>query len=290
MVATMPAFVRAASPGELEELGLVLAIEGGAVIVAEIEPDGAAHQAGMRKGDRILRIDGVEIGEPTLEQVSARFQAERRDALNLVVRRRSGGQQELWVRRPRSRGRARDNLGAPPAPTLDDDFPSTTRSGRKGIPGPQSQGRTEVIRMAAVAVGDTAVDFTLPRLGGGEVNLSDFKGKPVFLDFWATWCGPCVEEAPALGELYKQYGEDVQMLGISLDYRPAAPTEFISRFGLVYPHLITQGWEDPVVQSYGVHRTGIPFNVLIDQDGRVAALDLHGEPLARAMEILVRRD
>ncbi|MFQ5768411.1 MAG: TlpA family protein disulfide reductase, partial [Acidobacteriota bacterium] len=153
--------------------------------------------------------------------------------------------------------------------------------------GPQSAGRDSVVSQAAVAVGDKFIDFTLPRIGGGEVTLHDLVGKPIFLDFWATWCAPCRAEAPGLAEIYKRYGEKIQMLGISLDFNATQPLDYAVSFGLGYPHLMTRGsWKDPVVQAYGIHRTGIPFNILMDASGRIVAMDLHGLPLARAMERL----
>jgi hypothetical protein len=81
------------------------------------------------------------------------------------------------------------------------------------------------------------------------------------------------------------------MLGISLDYAPAAPLQYAIKHGLDYPQLMADGGpRDPVVKAYGVDETGIPFNFLIDAGGTVVALDLHGEPLVRAIEALLAAD
>ena len=141
-----------------------------------------------------------------------------------------------------------------------------------------------------MAVGDELIDFTLPRLGGGEVKLSEYKGKPILLDFWATWCAPCRAEAPALAAIYQRFGDTIQIIGVSLDYAPGLALQYVLQEGLTYPQAISEGWEDPVIQDFGIHRTGIPFNILYDGKGRVAAMDLHGEPLAEALELLLNEE
>jgi thiol-disulfide isomerase/thioredoxin len=123
------------------------------------------------------------------------------------------------------------------------------------------------------------------------VRLKDLLGKPVFIDFWATWCAPCRSETPALAALNERYAGRIHMLGISLDYAPAAPLQYSIKHGLDYPQLMADGGpNDPVVKAYGVDQTGIPFNILIDARGTIAALDLHGEPLVRAIEALLAAD
>ncbi len=268
----------AATDGAISELGLTLDRQEGNVVVREAATEGPAFRAGVRPGDSILAVDGVPVTGATLEQVRARLLATRMDAISLQVRRASGGQQELRIRRPGPEPSRPSSLAAP------------RLEGPEPLPGPQSPGRPSVIDMASVRVGDPFIDFTLPRLGGGEVTLSKLAGKPIFMDFWATWCAPCRAEAPALAELARRYGDRVHLLGINMDTSPGVALGFIQSAGLDYPHLATGGWLNPVVQSYGIHRTGIPFNVLIDKHGRIAAMDLHGEPLARALETLLARD
>ena len=91
--------------------------------------------------------------------------------------------------------------------------PSLSSNARRPvIPGPHSTGRPEVIEGSGVALGQPFIDFTLPRVEGGELTLSDYAGKPIFLEFWATWCSPCRVEAPALALIYEIFGEHVQIL------------------------------------------------------------------------------
>ncbi|HXP17557.1 MAG TPA: TlpA disulfide reductase family protein [Terriglobales bacterium] len=115
--------------------------------------------------------------------------------------------------------------------------------------------------------GKAAPDFTLHSLEGQTVHLSDFRGKGVLLNFWATWCQPCKIEMPWFAELQKQYGpQGLQIVGVAMD--DAGPKE-ISKFahdlGVNYPILVG---EESVGDAYG----GLPFlpaTFYIGRDGKV---------------------
>jgi len=112
-----------------------------------------------------------------------------------------------------------------------------------------------------------APDFTLQDINGNEVTLSDFKGKVVILNFWATWCPPCRKEIPVFIELYKKYkDEGLVIIGISLDREgKKVLIPFVKKFGINYPVLIgTQ----KVVDAYGGIR-GIPTTFIIDKKGKI---------------------
>jgi peroxiredoxin len=116
-------------------------------------------------------------------------------------------------------------------------------------------------------LGEQAFDFTLKNLEGKDVRLSDFKGKIVILDFWATWCGPCKMELPHFRELYKQYKDKgVAIVGVALDQQGlkiVAP--FVQKNQIEYVTLI--GTPD-VVGRYGDIR-GIPTTFIINQKGKI---------------------
>jgi peroxiredoxin len=116
-------------------------------------------------------------------------------------------------------------------------------------------------------VGKRAPDFTLADLQGNTVSLSEFKGKVVMLDFWATWCPPCVQEIPHFIELYEEYREQgLAMIGISLDRQGVGVVKaFSQRYGINYPILMADG---SISAKYGGIR-GIPTTFVIDREGTI---------------------
>jgi cytochrome c biogenesis protein CcmG/thiol:disulfide interchange protein DsbE len=110
-----------------------------------------------------------------------------------------------------------------------------------------------------------APPFTLADLNGKPVSLSDFRGKVVVLDFWATWCPPCRAEIPDFIDLQKEYGsQGVQIVGIALD-EPEKVLAFARQNGMNYPVLLGS---DEVSMKYGGIE-GIPTTFIIDRDGKI---------------------
>ena len=115
---------------------------------------------------------------------------------------------------------------------------------------------------------EAASDFRLPGSNGKMFRLADFRGKVVFLNFWATWCGPCRVEAPALQRLYERMaGKEFEILAVSLDVRQERIAPFAEKHGLSFPLLWDQNQE--VAQLYAVE--GIPVSILIDKQGKTIA-------------------
>ncbi len=123
------------------------------------------------------------------------------------------------------------------------------------------------IRVSQMKGGKSAPDFSLPDLQGRKIGLRQFRGKIVFLNFWATWCGPCKEEMPFLEILHKQFkGKDFVLLTISVDYEGARPVqEFIRKQGYTFPVLLDPKSE--VLDLFEVK--GIPTTFLIDKKGKM---------------------
>ena len=114
-------------------------------------------------------------------------------------------------------------------------------------------------------VGSPAPDWTEPKAGGGTLELSSLKGKAVYLNFFATWCPPCNEEAPAINALQKKYGsKGLQVVGVDVLENPAAAQKFRTEHNLVYPALADSG---TLRDEYNIN--GLPVHVFIDRAGIV---------------------
>jgi peroxiredoxin len=113
-----------------------------------------------------------------------------------------------------------------------------------------------------------APDFELPDFTGKTVRLADYKGKVVFVNFWATWCGPCKYEIPVFVDLQAKYGaQGLAFLGISVDDEASALKPFVDQYKMNYPVLVGLGREE-VQEAYGP-MLGIPVTVVIGRDGNM---------------------
>lgn len=116
-----------------------------------------------------------------------------------------------------------------------------------------------------------AQDFTLSLLGGGETALSNYAGKVVFLNFWATWCGPCIQEMPSMQVLYDELSDEgLQIVAVNLQEAPSTVQAFVDEYGYTYPVLLDRRGE--VGLNYSVR--GIPSTYIVARDGRLLGMKI----------------
>lgn len=109
-----------------------------------------------------------------------------------------------------------------------------------------------------------ARDFTLQLFEARPLNLSELRGKVVMVDFWASWCPPCRQEAPVLAKVYREYrGRNVEFVGVSIWDSEEGAREYIRRYGITYPNGLDE--KGAIAIDYGI--TGIPEKYFIDRDG-----------------------
>jgi cytochrome c biogenesis protein CcmG/thiol:disulfide interchange protein DsbE len=124
----------------------------------------------------------------------------------------------------------------------------------------QAQVRADI---TAPQLGYLAPDFELLDFEGRAVRLSDFRGKPVLLNFWATWCPPCRKEMPDLERFHEQYGDKIAVLGINWNDPPAEALEFLKSYEVTYPNAVDRDGKVFV----GYQLVALPTSFWIDEAG-----------------------
>nr|WP_308427795.1 TlpA disulfide reductase family protein [Rhodanobacter panaciterrae] len=135
----------------------------------------------------------------------------------------------------------------------------------------EHRGKQPATTMDSALIGQSLPALILPDLDGKLHRLSDYRGQRVLLNFWASWCGPCLEEMPALNQVQEKFGEHAPIvIGIAMD-EPAHARAFLAAHPVNYPILLGQLTPPSTSLQLGNSREILPYSVLIDADGSILA-------------------
>ena len=119
------------------------------------------------------------------------------------------------------------------------------------------------------------------------VNLKEFRGKYLVVDFWASWCGPCRSEIPHMKDLYEVYkGKDIEFLSVSIDKSKNAWKKAMRQEDMAWPQLQAPGSGKDIMKEYQF--SGIPYIILLDKEGKIVAKQLRSESLKKQLESIFK--
>ena len=216
--------------------GMLLVSRRDRVVIGKMLPGSPAAVAGLLEGDILLVVNDVNLVDLDIlspARILELFEKERHADLRLIVG-RGAGTHRVFL------SRARLEATDPPAGAVEPP--------RIGAEAPAFEGRD---------------------LHGNLLSLADLRGRPVILDFWASWCPPCRDEAITLRRFADQFGDRLNIVGVSLDDDPKAFEAFVYNVHLPGRQIFDGGPFGPISSRYGAAAAGIPYSLLISPDGRV---------------------
>jgi Peroxiredoxin len=149
----------------------------------------------------------------------------------------------------------------------------------------------EIEKIEKVNIGGTPDNFSLPTPDGNEISLESFRGNYLIIDFWASWCAPCLAEAPNLKKIYDKWGgKGLEILGISLDKEKDREKwiNAISKNNLNWPQVSSlNGWDCPIAKRFNI--TAIPRMYILDKEGKIINQDIRGDVLSNTIDSLLTK-
>jgi thiol-disulfide isomerase/thioredoxin len=215
--------------------GLLLEEKRGRIVVSRVLEGSPAAAAGFRSGDVLLVVDGtalLDLAAVSPAEIMKMIDRARPPVARLVV------------------GRGDSTLGMSLPIGVTASAPTASPQGE-------------------IVVGQTAPLFTAKDMSGGDLSLKDLRGRPVLIDFWASWCPPCRDAVVVLRRLADQYGDRLAIVGVSLDEDPRAFEAFVYNHHLPGSQVHDGGPFGPISVLYGAPAASIPYSVLIGSDGKV---------------------
>jgi thiol-disulfide isomerase/thioredoxin len=133
-------------------------------------------------------------------------------------------------------------------------------------------------QVVGTEIGDIAPEIDLPDPKGEKIALSSLRGSLVLVDFWASWCGPCIKEQPTLLKLYNDYPDKFSIYSVSMDTKKPLWLAAIAKAKLPWTNVSDlKYWTSPVVGDYMLQ--SVPLNFLVDKNGIIVAKNIHGTAL-----------
>jgi peroxiredoxin len=170
------------------------------------------------------------------------------------------------------------------------DFPDTQlgKNADEILDGIKKQEESKKVQRALVK-GSAFPDFDEKDVAGKPLSIANYKGKVVLIDFWATWCGPCVHELPNVKKTYdKHHDQGFEIIGISLDQDKDKLTSFTKDKNMSWQQYFDgKGWGNKLAVKYGVQ--SIPATFLLDGEGKIIGRDLRGDALEAAVAKSVKQ-
>jgi peroxiredoxin len=259
--------------------GMLLAEQRGHIVLVGLLPGTAAAAVGLLRGDVLLAVNEVNLIDLENLSPAAVIDLVADDAesdIRLIV-----GVIDLVADDAESDirlivGRRGQTFGVQLSRALVDAPP------RRALPPMPPQ------------VGEQAPTFTATDIEGRSVRLEDLRGRPLLLDFWASWCPPCRASAITLKRFADQFGDKLVMVGVSLDQDRSTFEAFVYNNHLPGYQIHDGGPSGPITTLYGAATVGIPFSVLIDPDGDVllmgASLQAKEQAIVRLLEAAAHGD
>lgn len=147
-----------------------------------------------------------------------------------------------------------------------------------------------IYEIESLGLGQPAPEFTAVSYSNEEIALNDYKGKYIILDFWATWCGPCIPELPVIKSLHEKYSEkDLIIISVALEEASEKFDDFLKEHKIDWTQIIQdEQWKDEIPTMYNVR--GIPQKYVIGPEGNIVVKNLRGEKLVAKMDSLINQN